>query len=135
VSAILSAEAALLHALSDGPGFGLDLIGRVRKRSDGRVQLSPGNTYPALERLRRQGLARSWTVGTGKGRPRCYYELTPSGIDRAASERKILAVFLEPRTARLTTARQRATMAARIEECEELSRIAGALRDQVLGRG
>lgn len=81
-------EAALLQALLSGPGYGLELIERVEERTQGRVTLNQGNTYPALRTLEREGLVESYkSEGPQErgGRPRIYYRLTGDGL-RAAHE-------------------------------------------------
>lgn len=62
------------------PRFGVELTSEVRRRFGGRLQAGPGSIYPALRKLEGEGLARSWTVGRGRGRPRRYYEITPRGL-------------------------------------------------------
>jgi DNA-binding PadR family transcriptional regulator len=78
----LTAEAALLQALLDGPGYGLELIDRVRSRTHGRVKLGQGSVYPALRSMERQGLlttTQSDPLPERGGRVRVYYRLTSSG--------------------------------------------------------
>jgi DNA-binding PadR family transcriptional regulator len=130
--AILSAEAALIDALYQGPGYGLELIARVKGRSRGRVRLGPGNAYPALRRLTKRALVRAWEVRRGAGRPRRYFELTPRGIDSAVAQRRLFQELLQRHAAtEPISERERATMAERLDECGELSEFALFLRDQV----
>jgi PadR family transcriptional regulator PadR len=129
--AILSAEAALLDALYQGPGYGLELIKRARQRGRGWVRLGPGNAYPALARLARRALVRSWEVRRGAGRPRRYFELTPLGIDGASAQRQLFAdLMARAPVQRPIRDRDRAAMAERLDECAELSEFALFLRDQ-----
>jgi PadR family transcriptional regulator, regulatory protein PadR len=82
MDAPVTAKAALLQALISGPGFGLDLIDRVKKKTNGQLELGQGSVYPALRDLEREGLARSWDgdpLPERGGRPRRYYELTAEG--------------------------------------------------------
>jgi PadR family transcriptional regulator PadR len=133
--AILSAEAALLDALYQAPGYGLELIQRVKRRCGGRVRLGPGNAYPALVRLTRRGLVRGWEVRRGAGRPRRYFELTPRGIDNAVAQRRLFQDLLASQAPPTpANARERAAMAERLDGCAELSEFALALRDQVASR-
>jgi DNA-binding PadR family transcriptional regulator len=133
--AILSAEAALLDALYQGPGYGLELIQRVKRRSRGRLRLGPGNAYPALARLTRRRLVRSWDVRRGAGRPRRYFELSPRGIDSAVAQRRLLEELLQSEPApRPLSERERTAMAERLDECAELSELALSLREQLLER-
>src|SRR5688572_14726934 len=94
MEAPLSARAALLHALRM-PGYGLDLMARVRRGTGGSIRLRGGSVYPALRALEAQGLVRSTSVnGAGRGRPRQYYELTAAGVRAAAVQRAGLLRFL-----------------------------------------
>jgi len=71
----------VLLPLLQRPRFGRELTEEMRRRSGGRMQAGPGSIYPALRKLEGEGLARSWTVSRGRGRPRRYYELTARGFD------------------------------------------------------
>lgn len=78
----VTARAALLQALLDGPGYGLELTERIAARTNGRVALRDGSVYPALRAMEREGLLRSWEsapLPDRGGRPRRYYELTAEG--------------------------------------------------------
>lgn len=92
----ISAKAALLQALISKPGYGLDLIERVKNRTKGAVVLHQGSIYPALRDLERQGLLRSWdgeTTPDRGGRPRRYYELTAEGRRAAFRDQQVFAAF------------------------------------------
>ena len=93
MDAPVSAKAALLQALGVGPGFGLDLIERVRERTNGLVELHQGSIYPALRALKNDGLVHTWTGECAEqgGRPRRYYELTAEGRQRVEQDRRALA--------------------------------------------
>jgi len=93
----VSTKAALLQALIRGEGYGLDLIERVKERTNGKVVLHQGNVYPALRDLERDGFVKSWEadpVPERGGRPRRYYELTALGR-RASLEQStaVMALF------------------------------------------
>lgn len=93
----VSAKAALLQALITGPGFGLDLIERVKERTKGAVSLHQGSIYPALRALEREGLLRSWdgeTTPERGGRPRRYYELTAEGRRAAYRDQQVFTAFI-----------------------------------------
>lgn len=82
-----TARGALIQALRQGPGYGRELAERVFAAT--KKRLPPGTVYPALEALRRAGLARAWKVVPGErrgGRSRTYYELTYRGLLRAQAE-------------------------------------------------
>lgn len=68
----------ILHEISYRPLTGKDLaikIGRRKNGKDGR-RLSPGTIYPALKRLRNDGLVTYTQIGKRK-----LYELTEDGED------------------------------------------------------
>ena len=91
---IVNAATALLQALVQGQGYGLELIERVKKQSKGKIVIGIGSVYPALRSLERQGFGRSWDgepVPETAGRPRRYYEITADGMRIAGAERKAVA--------------------------------------------
>src|SRR5215470_14506353 len=90
--ALLNARTALLLAL-DLPGFGLELIQRVRQLTGGRARLGMGSVYPALNRMEQEGLVRSRQVASRR-RPTKYYELTASGIVARHRERAAILGLL-----------------------------------------
>ncbi len=90
----LNTVTVLLVELLRGPGYGLNLIERVRLRSRRRIRLRQGVVYPALRDLARRKWLRTWTVTTpGSGRPRTYHELTPKGLALAQTHRDTSAGF------------------------------------------
>lgn len=92
----VNAKAALLQALISGPGYGLELIERVAKKTEGKIALHEGSVYPALRALEREGLVRSYggdPLPERGGRPRRYYELTAEG-SRAAAQQQTAALRL-----------------------------------------
>ncbi|WP_437907024.1 PadR family transcriptional regulator [Sorangium sp. So ce327] len=94
----MTAKAALLQALISGPGYGLDLIERVKKHTSGRLVLGQGSVYPALRELEREGLLDSYEgepIPERGGRPRRYYKLNAIGA-KAAMEQKdvVMGLFL-----------------------------------------
>jgi DNA-binding PadR family transcriptional regulator len=69
----------ILTALAGSPLHGYGVMRQVAELSAGRVELSAGTLYAALDRLTADGLVevdREETVG---GRQRRYYRLTPRG--------------------------------------------------------
>jgi len=90
-------QTALLQALISGPGFGLDLIERVKNRTEGKVLLGNGKVYPALRDLERAGFVESYKVEENlpqrAGRPRIYYRLTGAGFRAAQEERQAGFLF------------------------------------------
>jgi PadR family transcriptional regulator PadR len=89
-------ETALLQALLSGPGYGLELIERVKEKTQGKLTLNQGNAYPTLRALERDGLIESYkSEGPQErgGRPRIYYRLTGEGL-RAARETRETGLLL-----------------------------------------
>lgn len=93
----INTKVALLQALIDGEGYGLELMERVRDKTGGRLLLHQGSVYPALRELEEEGLAESYpgkpTAERG-GRPRIYYRLTAEGRRVAHDQREaVLGLF------------------------------------------
>jgi DNA-binding PadR family transcriptional regulator len=68
-----------LAALLDGPLHGYAIAKRAEAVSDGRVRLTAGTLYAALDRLPGQGLIAVDGEEVVEGRARRYYRLTASG--------------------------------------------------------
>ncbi len=98
---LVSARAALLQVLEARPGYGLDLIERVKQRTKGAVVLLQGTVYPALLRLEKEGLIESYTGEQREpqsgGRPRVYYRITPAGRAEAKRDRRAVhGLYVHP---------------------------------------
>jgi len=116
----LTARTAVLLAL-DRPGYGLQIIERVRQHTAGRIRLRLGSVYPALRDLGSRGLVRSWGAPHPKrGRRRLYYELTPKGVAAARAEREAIQGLLLP-ARNAPPAQELARMRDRLRECVTLS--------------
>jgi len=116
----LNARTVILLAL-DRPGYGLQIIERVRQHTSGRMRLRLGSVYPALRDLGGQGLVRSWGAPHPKrGRRRLYYELTPRGVAAARAEREAIQGLLLP-ARNAPPAQELARMRDRLRECVALS--------------
>jgi PadR family transcriptional regulator PadR len=93
MEAPISAKAALLQALISGPGYGLDLIERVKTQTKGKLVLGQGSVYPQLRDLERDGFLDTYegepTPERG-GRPRRYYRLNAKGAKAAVEQREIV---------------------------------------------
>ena len=125
----LNTETALFVELLHGPGYGLDLIERVRVRGGGRIRLRQGVVYPTLRELRRRKLLLSWSVATpGSGRPRTYYDLGPQGLALAQAHREAIAGLAGKPTSPRPTRHELAMMRRRLFECGEVSEAATWLR-------
>jgi PadR family transcriptional regulator, regulatory protein PadR len=71
-------DALILAVLADGPLHGYAIIEKLKRRSEGALELPEGTVYPALHRLEAAGLLSSeWSQG--EGRRRRVYELTRRG--------------------------------------------------------
>ncbi len=69
----------ILDVVSRGPTYGYQIAQSVLSQSKGYFELKEGSLYPALHRMERQKLLRSYWVDTDEGRRRKFYELTPAG--------------------------------------------------------
>jgi PadR family transcriptional regulator, regulatory protein PadR len=69
----------ILDVVSRGPTYGYQIAQSVLSQSRGYFELKEGSLYPALHRMERQKLLRSYWVDTDEGRRRKFYELTPAG--------------------------------------------------------
>jgi len=80
-------EMLILEIAAKGPTYGYEVAQTVAERSNGYFELKEGSLYPALHRLERQKLLRSfWREADGRRRK--YYELTSAGrTDLAARKR------------------------------------------------
>lgn len=85
----VSTKAALVQALTEAPGYGKDLIERVKKQTKGAVELGLGSVYPALRSLEGDGLI---TEASKAGRA-SLYKLTADGKKAAIKNRKAAAAL------------------------------------------
>src|SRR5215472_6489949 len=76
----------ILRTLQWGPQHGHGVSVAIRANSQDVLQVDHGSLYPALHRLREQGLLEAeWKMTENKQRAR-YYRLTPKGRKRLAAE-------------------------------------------------
>jgi PadR family transcriptional regulator len=90
---------ALLQALVEGDSYGLDLIQRVSRRTNGKVKIQQGRVYPVLRNLESEGLLESYDgdpMPERGGRPRRYYRLTAEGLRTAKEEAQAVYALLKP---------------------------------------
>ncbi|HWN35997.1 MAG TPA: helix-turn-helix transcriptional regulator [Pseudonocardia sp.] len=86
-------DALLLAVLEPGPAHGFAVMGELRRRTGGTVDLESGTLYPALRRLEEAGLITgTWT--TGPGRRRREYQLTERGQRALNEERGVWRDFV-----------------------------------------
>jgi PadR family transcriptional regulator, regulatory protein PadR len=76
----------ILRVLQHEPRHGLAIADRIHLVSADVLRVEQGSLYPALYRLEAEGLIRAeWGVSE-KNRKARFYELTPAGRKRLASE-------------------------------------------------
>jgi PadR family transcriptional regulator PadR len=85
-------DALILAVLADGPLHGYAVIDKLKRRSEGALDLPEGTIYPALHRLEAAGLLSSeWS--DGEGRRRRVYELTRRGRGELGARRSEWRAF------------------------------------------
>jgi PadR family transcriptional regulator, regulatory protein PadR len=82
----------LLSVLTGGAAHGYAIIGALRDRSEGAFDLPEGTIYPALHRLEKSGLLRSYWADEA-GRRRRLYELTAAGATALTGMREEWRAF------------------------------------------
>jgi DNA-binding PadR family transcriptional regulator len=122
----VTTRAALLQALRQSPGYGLELIRRVESITGGLLRLSEGRVYSILAALAKEGLVRVSRVapkGRRGARTRIYYDLTSQGVEVSASERAVLSALVAGRTTphHPVSWYERTAMARRVLEAEDLA--------------
>jgi PadR family transcriptional regulator PadR len=80
-------EMLILEVAGQAPTYGYELAQTVGERSNGHFELKEGSLYPALHRLERQKLLRSfWREADGRRRK--YYDLTEAGRVELTARKK-----------------------------------------------
>lgn len=77
----------LLEVISRRPMYGYEICKTVGTRTQGYFDLREGSLYPALHRLERDGLLKSFWEQTDAGRRRKYYQITDAGSGVLARKR------------------------------------------------
>jgi DNA-binding PadR family transcriptional regulator len=77
-----------LSVLRDGETYGYQIIDRIRKISDGKIQVETGTLYPFLHRLEADGLVQSKWKDVPNAPRRKYYSLTRKGRKALDRERR-----------------------------------------------
>ncbi len=85
-------EMMILDVAGRGPTYGYELSRTVAERSEGYFELKEGSLYPALHRLERRKLLKSYWR-EAEGRRRKYYELTDAGRAELASRKSTWLKF------------------------------------------
>ncbi len=79
-------EMLVLEVIAQGPSYGYEIAQTVAGRSGGTFEMKEGSLYPALHRLERQKLLRSfWREADGRRRK--YYDLTDAGRAELAARK------------------------------------------------
>lgn len=78
-------ELLVLKLLELRPMHGWGLAEQLEVITDGVFCVNQGSLYPALQRLKRQGLVRAYWEVTPNGRRARFYELTSKGGTRLAA--------------------------------------------------
>jgi len=81
-----SLDLLILKAVSLGPLHGYGVLLRIQQLSGGALQVEQGSLYPALYRLERADLLKTWWGTSENNRRAKYYELTPAGSRRLQQE-------------------------------------------------
>lgn len=87
-------EFLVLAVLKGGSLHGYGIVQQLAKRTDGRVQVRPGNLYRVLDRLLERGLlevAERRAAKELKDERRTYYRITPAGKRAVAAEAEMLS--------------------------------------------
>ncbi|HEX7708667.1 MAG TPA: helix-turn-helix transcriptional regulator [Thermoanaerobaculia bacterium] len=83
-----SSTPIVLAILAEGDSYGYAILQRVRELSGGRMEWTDGMLYPVLHRLERLGYVEARWESSETGRRRKYYQLTTTGQDQLAEERR-----------------------------------------------
>lgn len=87
----------ILRVLSLESMHGWGISERIQQMSDDVFQVTQGSLYPALHRMEKRGLIKSYWGTSDKNRRAKYYELTKAGrkalaVEEAGWDRFIVAV-------------------------------------------
>lgn len=97
----------ILAALLDQPRHGYAVADEVEAMSKGRVRLTAGTLYGALDRLLTEGLVLVEREETVQGRRRRYYRLSDEGRERLDREIARMQQAVAAAEAKLRGARRR----------------------------
>ena len=88
-------ELLILRTLQRGPQHGHGIGQAIRAKSDELLQVEHGSLYPALHRLRREGLIESeWGVSDNNQRAK-FYRLTQAGKKKLVAEESKWKLFVK----------------------------------------
>ncbi|NJC25616.1 PadR family transcriptional regulator [Neolewinella antarctica] len=83
-----STKPLVLSILSHGKNYGYRIIQEVERLSAGELAWTDAMLYPVLKRMENEELIASHWVKTESGRKRKYYEITATGKERLAEDRR-----------------------------------------------
>ncbi|SEL81475.1 transcriptional regulator, PadR family [Aquimarina amphilecti] len=84
----------ILNLLSErGRMYGYEIFQQVKERSDGKILLKDGSLYPALQKMKKEGLLSCEEEYIGK-RVRKYYLLTSKGEEEKVNYIEELKDFM-----------------------------------------
>jgi DNA-binding PadR family transcriptional regulator len=90
----------ILVALADGKRHGYSVMQEVSSLTDGRVRLSPGSLYGAIQRMLEQGLIEEVPGPADTDERRRYYRMTSEGREAAVAEtERLRRLVLQARSA------------------------------------
>lgn len=86
-------EFLVLAVLFDEPRHGYGIVQQIAERTDGRVQLRPGDVYRVIYRLAQRGLLEESgrQAGDSADQRRTYYAITGPGKELARAEAEMLS--------------------------------------------
>ena len=75
-------EMLVLELVCQAPGYGYELLTRLKQDSGGLFALKEGTLYPILYRLEDEGMIQSsWSKGEGRTTPKKIYSATEAGME------------------------------------------------------
>lgn len=89
-----SLEILILQLFLKEPRYGYQLLQELKEKSGGFFDLKEGTLYPILYRLEdAQWIESYWVESEGRGVPKKYYRITPSGKKQADDSLKLWNKF------------------------------------------
>ena len=84
----------VLQTICEQPGYGYELLLRLRQRSGGLFTLKEGTLYPILYRLEDSGMiASGWLAPEGRAAPKKIYSATEQGLAESRRQRQLWCSF------------------------------------------
>ncbi len=83
-----STKPLVLSILAYGENYGYRIIREIETLSGGQLEWTDAMLYPVLKRMEKEALIVSRWVKTDSGRKRKYYEITATGREQLAEDRR-----------------------------------------------